>query len=185
MIRALTFLLLLVFAACSQAGESGLRSMYLNVANEADPNVLTGLESMGLLAIDNVDRVARSGAWDEPLFHLLNEYYRGSGSLVLAADCPPGSAGFHLADLASRAAGAVVYRLHPLSDEGQLTALMLHARVRGLDLDAATAGYLFTRVKREMTELCEWLDYIDKESLAAQRKITIPFVRQLLEATPS
>jgi chromosomal replication initiation ATPase DnaA len=31
-----------------------------------------------------------------------------------------------------------------------------------------------------MTELCGWLDRLDRASLAAQRRLTIPFVREIL-----
>jgi DnaA family protein len=89
-----------------------------------------------------------------------------------------------LPDLASRAAGAAVYRLAALGDGERLEALLAHARCRALAIDAAAAAYLLTRVPRDMAQIALWLDRLDAASLAAQRKITIPLIRSVL-ANPS
>jgi DnaA family protein len=70
--------------------------------------------------------------------------------------------------------------LQELDEAQQLTALLGHASRRGLELDAATGRFLQSRVQRGMTELCTWLDRLDRASLAAQRRLTIPFVREVL-----
>jgi DnaA family protein len=98
----------------------------------------------------------------------------------MAAEVRPGAAGFALPDLASRAAGAVGYGLQSLSDEDQVEALLRHAAHRGLELDAAAARFLQTRLPRDMSVLCGWLERLDRASLAAQRRLTLPFVREFL-----
>lgn len=172
----------LLQAACALADESGRRAMYLDLGDVTEPSALAGLDGLDLLAIDRVDRAAGDPAFEDALFAIVNSAYSGAVALVLAAGSAPAAAGFSLPDLASRAAGAVVYRLKPLDDEARLRALIRHAQVRGLELDAATAAYLFRRVRREMKALVEWLDRLDRESLIAQRRITVPFVRALLES---
>jgi DnaA family protein len=169
-------------ALCTEAGEAGRRAMYIALEKETEPAVVANLDRLDVVALDGVDRVAPLPAWQEPLFALLNSYYRGRGVLLMTADQAPAGAGFSLRDLASRAAGAVVYRIQTLSDEDRLQALLCHAEVRGLELDAATGSYLFTRVKRDMRELCAWLDRLDRAGLVAKRRITIPFVRELLKS---
>lgn len=173
----------LLQATCARAGEAGRRAMYLDLAEAPGPETLAGLEAIDVLTLDGVGRVAGATVWEQALFTVLHTAYAGSSALVLAAEQAPAAVRFALPDLASRAAGAVVYRLHPLDDEGRLRALVRHASIRGLELDAATAAYLFRRVKRDMTALVAWLDRIDRESLVAQRRITIPFLRALLESS--
>jgi DnaA family protein len=134
------------------------------------------------LALDGVDGVAGRGDWEARLFSTLNDRQERRAGLLLAARSAPAATPFALADLASRAAGAVVYRLKALGEEGQLAALMRHAGQRGLELDVATARYLLNRVQRGMPELCAWLDRLDRASLAAQRRLTIPFIREALSA---
>jgi DnaA family protein len=171
----------LLQAACRAAHETSAPSMYLPLrgGSDAHPDHLLGVEHLGLVAVDDVDAVAGDPEWEARLFSVFNEF-QGRGGLLLAARGVPAAIPFRLGDLASRAAGAIVYRLQELDEEQQLAALIEHASRRGLELDAATARFLQSRVHRGMAELSEWLDRLDRASLAAQRRLTIPFVRELL-----
>ena len=170
----------LLQAACRSASLAGRRAMYVALLEEhaAEPEILAGLEGVELLALDRVD-----AAWERQLFVLFNEVAAKRGGLLLAALVPPAAAGFELRDLASRAAGAVAYRLQPLAHSERVDALLLHAEARGLDLERGAAEYLLDRVDRDMVGLERWLDRLDRASLAEHRKLTIPFIRDLL-STP-
>ena len=122
---------------------------------------------MGEGAVRSAERVSRSPRW-----------------LVIGRAAAARDRRVGLPDLASRAAGAVVYRLEPLQDEDQIAALIGHARARGLELDRAAAEYLQHRVARDMSGLTEWLERLDRASLVAQRRLTIPFIRELLAVEP-
>jgi DnaA family protein len=74
----------------------------------------------------------------------------------------------------------VTYRLAALDDAERAKALRLHAAARGLALDAAAADFLLTRVARDMAVLTSWLARLDRASLTAQRRLTIPFIRDLM-----
>jgi DnaA family protein len=168
-------------AACRAADRAGRRAMYLPLgALDAAPGLLAGLDALDFLALDDVPRVAGDPAWEPGLFRVLNEFQTGPRGLLMAAAVMPADAGFALRDLASRAAGAVVYRLQPLTDEEQIEALLQHARHRGLELERAAARFLHARLPRDMRVLCEWLERLDSASLAAQRRLTLPFVREML-----
>jgi DnaA family protein len=173
----------LLQAACREAGECQLRSIYLAADRSQPAEALAGLGSLDFVAIDDVSNLAGDAEQERALFAVVNDFYRGAGTLLMASSGPPSAAGFELADLASRAAGAIVYRLLPLSDEARLSALERLAHSRGLELDSPTASFLLARVRRDMRSLSDWLDILDRESLAAKRKITIPFVRDLLART--
>ena len=170
----------LLQAACRAAHDKGAASMYVSLRDgSVHADGLLGVEQLGLLALDDMDAVAGNVEWEARLFSVFNEF-QGRGGLLLAARNPPAAIPFRLGDLASRAAGAIVYRLQELDDAEQLAALLGHATRRGLELDVATARFLQGRVQRGMAELCEWLDRLDRASLAAQRRLTIPFVREIL-----
>jgi DnaA family protein len=174
----------LLQAACREASAAGRRAMYVALPAPS-PAILADLEHVDLLAIDDVEKVAGDVAWERPLFTILNEYLSGGGALLLAAAAPAAQCGFGLADLESRGAGAVTYRLAPLDDAGRAEALRLHASARGLALDAAAAEFLLKRVARDMTVLIEWLARLDVASLTEQRRVTIPFIRELLKRSDS
>ena len=54
------------------------------------------------------------------------------------------------------------------------------AQRRGLQVDEAAIDWLLRRVERDLGSLAGLLDRLDRESLAAQRRITVPFLRQVL-----
>lgn len=172
----------LLQATCRAAAANGSRAMYLALGAEPalPAGVLQGLEALDLIAIDDAERVAGHVEWDEALFALWNGIASSGASLLLASRRSPRDAGFALPDLASRACACFVYRIVPLDEAGRLHALLKHARQHGLELDAQAAGYLLQRIRRDMREVCAWLERLDRMALAEQRRVTIPLIRQAL-----
>jgi DnaA-homolog protein len=173
----------LLQAACRAADAAGRRAMYLPLGLEetADPALLEGLESVECVALDNLEHAIGDLRWETALFTVLDAAQTQERSLLIAAAAPPAACAWRLADLGSRAAAAIVYRLEPLNDRERLDALARHAAHRGLELGEPVSRYLLERVGRDMRTLCGWLDRLDRASLAAQRRLTIPFVRELLQ----
>jgi DnaA family protein len=169
----------LLQAACRAATAAQRRAMYVALP-AASPELLADLEHIDLLAIDDVHAVAGDGAWERPLFVILNAFLNRRGGLLLSATAPAPRCGFALPDLASRGGGAVTYRLAPLADGERLEALQLHAAARGLALDGAAGDYLLKRVARDMAAVIDSLESLDRASLSAQRRLTIPFIREHL-----
>ncbi len=172
----------LLEAACHAAEEAGQRAIYLTpeVVAAAPEAALEGLEYCSLVALDDCGRVAGQRDVEFALFDLCNRLGERGGMLLLAADAPPLTYPWLLADLASRLAAATVFRLHALDDAGKLAALQRRARLRGLELPAATARFILGRADRHPEALFRLLDDLDEASLAAQRRLTIPFVRGLI-----
>jgi DnaA-homolog protein len=86
-----------------------------------------------------------------------------------------------LPDLGSRFAGGLMLTLQGLEDTEQVSALQLRAQLRGFELPDETARLLLTRLPRDMTSLCGFLDRLDEASLVQQRRLTPRFVREIME----
>ena len=170
----------LLQAVCDAAGD---RSAYLplDMLAAAGAGILEGLESRELVCIDDIDRVAGDDEWERALFSFYNALYETGGQLVVAAAAAPRESGFSLADLASRMSKLPVFQLRPLSDQQRVAALQLRARHRGLELPDETAAFMLKRSRRDMASLYDLLDRLDLEALKAKRRLTIPFVRGVLE----
>ncbi len=54
------------------------------------------------------------------------------------------------------------------------------AALRGIELDDSVLDWLFARYARDLGALLDLLDKLDHASLAAQRRITVPFLRDFL-----
>lgn len=132
------------------------------------------------VAIDDVMRWIGNRAAEVALFHLYNQLLASGGELLLTADRSPLELNFALRDLASRFGAAACYRVAPLRDEDKAQLLASIAHQRGLQMSEDVVGYLLARVARDQRHLLEILDRLDRSSLAAQRRITIPFVRDVL-----
>lgn len=173
----------LLQAACHLAAAQCAPAAYLPLADAASlsPVMLEGLEQLALVALDDVDRIAGDHDWEAALFHLYNRVRETGTRLVVAARTNPASLALSLADLRSRFAWGLVLQLRELDDDGKAGALRLQARGRGMDMPAEVAAFLLRRCPRDMAALFALLDELDHASLAAQRKLTVPFVKALLD----
>ncbi len=52
-------------------------------------------------------------------------------------------------------------------------------------MPAETANFLLVRSKRDMSSLYRILDTLDQAAMKAQRRLTVPFVKEVLDANPS
>lgn len=177
----------LLQAICGAASGGGGPAVYLPLASMRNypPSVLVGLEGVALVALDDIGAMAGETAWEEALFDLYNRLRDANVRLVTAGDQPPESLGLALPDLVSRLQAGVLYGLRPLADADRIIALQRHAERRGLALPDASARYLVERFPRDMAGLRERLDLLDEASLRSRRRLTIPFIREVLGAPVS
>jgi DnaA family protein len=145
------------------------------------PAALAGFENCRVLCLDDVDAIAGDLPWEQALFRLFNDAAELGTRLIFAARAAPRAIDWRLDDWRSRAAACVVYQLRDLDDAGRLEALRLRAAQRGLQLPPETADYLLRRIPRDLPSLFEILDHLDEASLVAQRRLTVPFIRDALE----
>ncbi|MGH8561935.1 MAG: HdaA/DnaA family protein, partial [Nevskiales bacterium] len=131
--------------------------------------------------LDDVDAVIGRREWQEALMALCEGLRATGGSLLAVATRPPMELGLELKDLATRLAWGPVYALKPLGDDDKIRLLQQRARGRGLELPEEVGRYLLTRGAREIPALLSVLERLDNASLAAQRRLTVPFVRTVLE----
>jgi len=172
----------LLQALCHRAAHRGDRALYLPLRQmEVPPQVVEDLEELPLVVIDDIDAVAGQAGWEAALFHLYNRVHERGGRLVMAGARGPAVLGIALADLRSRLAGGLVLQLQLLSDEDKADALRLQARRRGMAMPAEVAVYLLRRCPRDMHALFALLDRLEHDSLAAQRRLTVPFVKEVLQ----
>jgi DnaA family protein len=144
------------------------------------PDILNGLANRGIICIDDLDTVAGDAAWEGALFALCNEVLDADRILIVSAAMSTRECPIALPDLQSRLARLATYQVRPLDENDRVVALQLRARHRGLDLPDDTARYLLSRSRRDMASLYDLLDKLDREALRAKRRLTIPFVKEVL-----
>jgi DnaA-homolog protein len=176
----------LLLAACAEAESAGLRAAYLPLAAARGRvrEALEAYDSADLLAIDGVDAIAddqAGGRGDEiALFDAHNRSHDAGRRLLYSASAAPDALALTLPDLRSRLSQCARVALDPLDDAGRAEVLRLRALRRGLQMDDAAIDWLLKRVDRDLGSLTALLDRLDRESLAAQRRLTVPFLRSVL-----
>ncbi len=172
----------LITAAAKAADEIGHAAAYipLSRASELAPDMLANIEHMELVCLDDIHTIAGNQVWEEALFHLFNRTREQTTNLIVTADCGPASLNIDLPDLVSRLTSGTSYRLSPLDDETKMELLVDMAEKRGMELTPDTANYILKNYSRDTASLLAFLDQLDHASLAAQRKLTIPFIRTLI-----
>ena len=173
----------LLLASCAAAEAAGRRANYLSLARLRGRarDALQGLEQADLVALDDLDALAGEREDEVALFDLHNRVRDASAGLLYAARDVPAALPLALPDLRSRLAQCTLLALRALDDEGRAEVLRQRAAARGLQFDEAALDWLLRRHSRDLSALGALFDRLDRASLAAQRRLTVPFLRQVLE----
>lgn len=172
----------LLQAACQAAAAVGRGAIYIPLAQRADltPEILEQLQAIDLVCLDDLQQAGGNPQWEAALFHLFNRLRDTRTTLLTGADRPPAGLPMGLPDLHSRLGWGLCFQLHPLNDEQREQWLMDAAAERGMQLPAESARYILHRAPRDLESLQQLLETLDKASLAAQRPLTVPFVRSVV-----
>ncbi len=172
----------LLQAACQRVHELDQPAGYISCRQlgEFQPSLLEGFEQMALVCIDDIEELGGRAEWELALFRLFNLLRDLGGRLLVSADRPQPELPVALADLKSRLCWGPGFRLMPLGDADLSGAFIHLARGRGLELQEEAAQFILRRSPRDLHSLQRLLDALDRASLAAQRRLTVPFLREIL-----
>lgn len=172
----------LLQAICHRAEQLGQTAVCISIEElmPFGPEALAGLENHAIVCLDDLALVAGNAAWEEAVFHLYNRILDRAGLLVVSLSGVPASVPFELADLGSRLAHGLVLQLRVYRDEDRTRILRARAEQRGMVLSDDVAGFIMRRAPRRLGDLLAILDTLDENSLQAQRRLTIPFVKGVM-----
>ncbi|MBZ0087396.1 MAG: DnaA regulatory inactivator Hda [Thermomonas sp.] len=171
----------LLLAACAEAEAAGRRTVYLSLRGLRG-RVGEALQDVAaeLVALDDLDAVAGERIDEIALFdHHNAQRDAGRGSLYAAIEAPD-ALPLALPDLHSRLAQCARWQLPTLDDAGRARMLRARATARGLDFDAAALDWMLQRCSRDPGSLAALFERLDHASLVAKRRLTVPFLRQVL-----
>lgn len=174
----------LLMAACQAAVEGGRTVQYLPLASLRDKAaVIRGVAGSEFLALDDLGAIVGDRDAEHALFDVYNRAKAEGAALLFGAEALPSQLGLDLPDLRSRLGACQQALLKPLEDAERRAVLRQQAVSRGIELDDTVLDWLFARYARDLGALLDLLDRVDQASLAAQRRITVPFLRNLLRET--
>lgn len=172
----------LLHASSTYASQLGLTAVCLSCMEllKLPVDVLDGIEKIDFICIDDIQLLADNDLWQQAIFDLYNRVVENNSRIVISGDQSVNQLGLTLPDLTSRLTWGLTEQLKPLSDNEKVIALQFRALKRGLSLTDEAANFLIKRLSRAMADLIVSLDLLDKASIREQRKITIPFIKDVL-----
>jgi len=175
----------LLHACSAYASQLDKTSVCLSCAEllQLPVEVLDGLEQINIICLDDIQLLAGNRLWQQAIFDLYNRVLEQNNCLLISGDQSVGQLGLTLPDLVSRLSWGLTEQLKPLTDLEKVSALQFRAAKRGLMLSDEAANFLLNRLSRDMKNLIASLDVLDKASIREQRKITIPFIKNVLNIT--
>lgn len=175
----------LLQGACLEAQKQHKRVLYLPLSDKKldVKHILSDLESIDLLCIDDLDQVIGDPTWEEGLFHCYNQMRAQHKQWLVAIHQPLLGLPFVLPDLKSRLQWGPAFSVQPLPEEEFLEILQTRAKACGLIIAPEVIAYLVSHAPRCMRSLMELLQQIDAKAWETKRNITIPFVREVLRQT--
>lgn len=173
----------LLQACCQEAHQQRYASFYLDLAAEPLPGaeILDGIDEFDLVCLDNIETAAGDAVWEQTLFHFYNRCRESAHHLIFSAALPPSGLPVCLPDLKTRLAWGLTLHLQPYAEEDKITLLEFKARQLGFDMPPQVGRFLLLHYARDLPSLWSLLDELDRETLAAKRKLTVPFLKRLLE----
>jgi len=175
----------LLVGTATLARESGCRAAYLALSrwSDFDADALDALASMTLVAIDEIEAIAGRRDAEIALFDLYNRCRDRGTRLLMASRESAAHLRLTLPDLRSRLASATLLPLVPLEEPARRALLRGRAAARGFELDEAVIDFLFRRYRRDLPALMDLIERLDRESLARQRRVTLPLVRAVIDSS--
>jgi len=172
----------LLQACCHQAQSQQLSSFYFafSAFELPDSVILSGLDKLDIICFDNIQLIAGNPTWEQAFFNFFNLHRDQDHTLILSASCPPNEIAFQLPDLKTRLNWGLTLKIQPICDEERITALIFKAGQMGFEISPQVGRFLLTHYDRDLSSLWVLLTKLDRASLAAKRKLTLPFLKQIL-----
>ena len=172
----------LLQSLCMQAAELGVKMVYLplSLLTDGGADIFDNLEDVSIVCLDDIDAVSQNPVWAERLFHLINRLRNSGSRLAMTAAQPPDAMITPLKDLQSRLGWGPVYQLKALADDDLEQFLIKRGDGQGLTIPVEVVSYLVSHTQRDLAAMLKLVDTIDREALAQQRRVTVPFVRSVI-----
>ena len=172
----------LLHAVCSYAASLKLSSLCLSFKElkQLSIEVVDGLEQIDIICLDDLELIAGDENWQCAIFDLYNRVVEQNKRLIITGTKSVNELNLTLPDLVSRLSWGYTEQIKPLTDDNKIATLQYRAKQRGIMLQDDVARYLLNHLSRDMFSLINALDTLDKASIRLQRKITIPFVKDVL-----
>ena len=164
--------------------EDGKQTFHFSFSdnNVASTEILSNLDSLEALFIEDLELMEISKNWEKAMFNLINECRISGTKIYLSSNIVPKDLPISLQDLASRLSSFTAIEIPEITEEEKIQALMQSAKRKGFLLDDKTIKYIINYTSRSLSDLLRLLNELDSFSLKKKKKISPSLVREMVSA---
>lgn len=173
----------LLQSLCNYFSEAKKSSLYipLKELNNYGTGILDDLEKLNLVCIDDLELIAGVNKWETAIFNLINDCLLSNCRIVFCSNINPSLISFKLDDLFSRIQKINQMEVHPVKSDNLTEAVRFFADLRSINIGDKEIAYLLNHSRRNMGDLVNHINQLDKLSMQLKRKITIPLIKKVTE----
>lgn len=175
----------LLQAACRFVTEKAETSVYLPLADESlplIPDVLAGLEQMPLVCLDDIEQMIGDANWELALANLITRSSVQGHVVLLSGNAPMNDWNIVTQELVNALINVVPIEIQPLEDRSEVViALQRHSAKMGFELPLEVGNFLIKNFSSDLQELLAVLKILEQATLVEKRRLTLPFVKQVLQ----
>lgn len=139
------------------------------------------LQNINYLILDDFEIILEKGNNEDTLFYYINEFIISKKSLLISSINSTEQITFTKKDLKSRLTSNLIFNIKEISDERKVEVLKNITEDIGWTIEEKVCQYIMYHYRRDLFFLCNVLKSIDENSLALKKKVTIPFVKSIIE----
>lgn len=177
----------LLQAACRFVTEKNQASVYLPIADDSlplIPDVLIGLEQTMLVCLDDIDQLVGDTKWELALANLLTKSSVQGHTVILSGNQSINDWKIATQELAKALMNVLPIEVKPLEDKTEIiSALQRHSQKLGFELPVEVGNFLIKNFSTDLQELLAVLKLLEQATLVEKRRMTLPFVKQVLQTS--
>tara|TARA_B100001029_G_scaffold59691_1_gene48235 strand:- start:67 stop:765 length:699 start_codon:yes stop_codon:yes gene_type:complete len=143
------------------------------------------IQNINYLIIDDFEIILEKGNTEDKLFYYINEFILSKKSLLISSVKPTEQIDFSKNDLRSRLTSNLIFNIREISDDRKIEVLKKITEDIGWTIEENVCQYIMNHYQRDLFFLCNVLKSLDKSSLALKKKVTVPFVKGIIERSHS
>lgn len=176
----------LLQAACRFITEKDRSSVYLPLADKSlplIPDVLVGLEQTSLICLDEVEEIIGNSKWELALANLLTKSSVQGHTVILSGQTSINDWQIATQELAKALVNVLPVVISPLEEKEEIiAALQRHSSKQGFELPLEVGNFLIKNFSSDLQELLAVLKMLEQATLVEKRRLTLPFVKQVLQS---
>ena len=159
---------------------SGKTHLCLAVNNSTNKSIFI-LNRKNILSASFQDILKNDSLIIDDIDFLINEFILMKKSIIITSTEKLNNINCTIPDLVSRLKWDQILEIPELNDDDKIKVLQKNAYERGWNLTPKVCDYIMNHYKRDLYFLCNCVKFIDETSLSLKKKITIPFIKKIIE----